>query len=133
MSMISEFKEFALKGNVIDMAVGVVIGAAFGSIVNSLVTDVFTPLIGVVTQSTDFSNYGYELILPGGTEVVATVAYGKFLNAIIRFVIVAFCLFMVVKLTNAAKRKQAVAPPAPDTMTKDQLLLVEIRDLLKQR
>jgi len=133
MGMISEFKEFALKGNVIDMAVGVVIGAAFGAIVNSLVTDIFTPLVGVVTQSTDFSDYAYNLVLPGGDKVVASVKYGMFLNAVIRFVIVAFCLFMVVKMTNAAKRKQAVAPPAPDTMTKDQLLLVEIRDLLKQR
>jgi large conductance mechanosensitive channel len=133
MGFFKEFKEFAMKGNVIDIAVGLVIGAAFTGIVNSLVTDIFTPLIGVVTRSTDFSQYSYTLVNPMKTdEVLAKVAYGKFINALLNFVIVAFCLFLVVKAMNAAKRKQAVAP-APETLTKDQLLLTEIRDSLKSR
>lgn len=134
MGFFKEFKEFAMKGNVVDMAVGLVIGAAFTGIVNSLVTDIFTPLIGVVGNTTDFSQYSYTLVNPLKTdEVLAKVAYGKFLNALINFIIVAFCLFLVIKAMNTAKRKQAVEPPKPETMSKDQLLLTEIRDLLKSK
>jgi large conductance mechanosensitive channel len=134
MGFFKEFKEFAMKGNVVDMAVGIVIGAAFTGIVNSLVTDVFTPMIGVIGSTADFSQYSYTLMKPGEPDVVLVkVGYGKFINAVINFIIVAFCLFLVIKVMNAAKRKQAVEPPKPETMTKDQLLLVEIRDLLKSK
>jgi len=131
--MLKEFKEFALKGNVVDMAVGVVIGAAFGKIVTSLVGDFFMPLVGVITGKVDFSKLAYEVKNPLDGEVLASVAYGKTLTSLIDFVIVAFCLFIVIKLMNTAKREQAAAPPAPETMTKDQLLLTEIRDALKSR
>ena len=133
MGMIKEFKEFAMKGNVVDMAVGVVIGAAFGKIVTSLVGDIFMPLVGVITGKVDFSKLSYDVKNPLDDAVLASVAYGKTLTAIIDFVIVAFCLFLVIKMMNAAKREQAAAPPAPETMTKDQLLLTEIRDAIKQR
>jgi large conductance mechanosensitive channel len=133
MGMLKEFKEFAMKGNVVDMAVGVVIGAAFGDIVKSLVNDIFTPVIGVVANTSSLSNFSYDVVNPLDGTVLVSVAYGKFVDAIIKFTIVAFCLFLVIKLMNAAKRKQAVAPPTPETMTKDQLLLTEIRDLMKQK
>jgi large conductance mechanosensitive channel len=134
MGFLKEFKEFAMKGNVVDMAVGIVIGAAFTGIVNSLVTDIFTPLMGVVGSSADFSQYAYTLMNPEKPDVVlVTVKYGKFINAVINFIIVAFCLFLVIKIMNSMKREQAAAPPAPETATKDQLLLTEIRDLLKQK
>jgi large conductance mechanosensitive channel len=130
--MLKEFKEFAMKGNVVDMAVGVVIGAAFGKIVTSLVGDIVMPLIGVITGNVDFSKMSYDLTNPLDGAVLASVAYGKTLTFLIDFTLIAFCLFIVIKFMNAAKRKQAEAPPAPEMMTKDQLLLVEIRDLLKQ-
>lgn len=133
MGFFKEFKEFAMKGNVVDMAVGVIIGAAFGAVVNSLVNDIFTPVIGVVAKTESLSNYSYSVINPIDGKLLVAVAYGKFLDAVIKFVIVAFCLFLVIKMMNAAKRKQAVEPPKPETMSKDQLLLTEIRDLLKQK
>lgn len=132
MGFFKEFKEFAMKGNVVDMAVGLVIGAAFTSIVNSLVADIFNPVVGILANTTDFSQYGTEVVNPI-TKVPVKILWGKFINSVINFIIVAFCLFLVVKAMNAAKRKQAVEPPKPETMTKDQLLLTEIRDSLKQK
>ena len=123
---IEEFKAFAIRGNVLDMAVGVIIGGAFTSIVNSLVTDVFTPVIGKLTGGIDFSAIAINL---GGD---AKIMVGNFLNAVISFVIVAFCVFLLVKDINKfTKKKEAEAPaPAPSA---DVVLLTEIRDILKEK
>ena len=118
----NEFKAFALKGNVVDLAVGVVIGGAFGAIVTSLVGDIIMPIIGVVTGGIDFSGLAYKV---GG----ATIAYGKFLQAAFVFCIVAFVLFLVVKTINKMKKAEAAAPTAPPA--EDIVLLREIRDALK--
>jgi len=139
MSMLKEFREFALKGNVVDLAVGVVIGAAFGTIVSSLVDDMIMPLIGAVTGGLDFSNYFVPLsdavtatTLDAAREQGAVFAYGKFLTAVLKFVIVAWVLFMVIKAMNTMKRKEE-AKPAPVAETPaDIKLLTEIRDLLKK-
>ena len=136
--MLDEFKKFALKGNVVDLAVGVVIGAAFGAIVNSMVSDVIMPIIGAITGGLDFSNYFIRLSsavnasnLADAKKQGAVLAYGSFLTLTLNFVIVAFVLFIVIRLMNRLKAKEE-ASPAP-TLTKDQQLLVEIRDLLKQK
>jgi large conductance mechanosensitive channel len=139
MSMLKEFREFALKGNVVDLAVGVVIGAAFGTIVSSLVDDMIMPLIGAVTGGLDFSNYFLGLspavtatTLDAAREQGAVFAYGKFITAVLKFVIVAWVLFMVIKAMNTMKRKEE-AKPAPVAETPaDIKLLTEIRDLLKK-
>ena len=116
-----EFKTFALKGNVVDMAIGVIIGGAFTSIVNSLVNDIFTPLIGVITGGWDFSN----MVITVGT---ANVMVGSFINAVISFLIVALCLFSLVKAMNKLiKKKEAEPAPAP-APSEDVVLLTEIRD-----
>lgn len=135
MSFIKEFKEFAVKGNVVDMAVGIIIGAAFGKIVSSLVADVVMPPIGWLIGGVDFSDLAVVLpaVIEGNPAV--TIAYGKFLQTVIDFTIVAFAIFMVIKLINRLKRKEAEAPAAPATPpepSKEELLLTEIRDLLKQ-
>jgi large conductance mechanosensitive channel len=132
MGMIKEFKEFAMKGNVVDMAIGVVIGAAFGNIVTSLVKDVFTPFIGIIAQTDGLGEKAYTVVNPV-TNATATLAYGKFIEAGVQFLLVALCLFLVVKIMNSMKRKEAVAPEVPLAPTKDQQLLMEIRDLLKQK
>lgn len=139
MSMIREFREFALKGNVVDLAVGVVIGAAFGTIVSSLVDDMIMPLIGAIAGGLDFSNYFLPLssavtatTLDAAREQGAVFAYGKFITAVLKFVIVAWVLFMVIKAMNTMKRKEE-AKPAPVAETPaDIKLLTEIRDLLKK-
>jgi len=133
MGIMREFKEFAMRGNVMDMAVGVVIGASFGKIVSSLVGDVFMPLVGIVAGKLDFSKHSYDLKNPLDGSILASVAYGRFFNAVIDFVIVAFCLFMVISAMNRMKRKEANTPAPPAPPTKDQELLTEIRDLLKTR
>lgn len=135
--LIKEFKAFAMRGNVVDMAVGIVIGAAFGKIVSALVTNVIMPPLGMLLGKMDFSTL--KIVLkPAGIEdgkAVAEVAigYGMFINTIIDFVIVAFAIFMVIKLMNAAKKKEEAKPAVPPPPTKDQELLSEIRDLLKTR
>ena len=143
--MLREFKEFAMRGNVIDMAVGIIIGAAFGTIVNSLVNDVIMPPIGLVLGGVDFSNM--FVVLQEGTKAAApyasvaeakaagavTLNYGVFINSIISFLIVAFAIFMIVKGANSLKQKQAEAPAAPPAPTADQKLLAEIRDILKAK
>ncbi len=131
MSMMSEFKAFAMRGNVIDLAVGVVIGAAFGKIVTSLVNDVIMPPIGYLIGGVDFSNYKYVITAAGadGSGEVA-IQYGAFINTMIQFTIVAFAIFMVVKAINRlSKKEEEAAPSAPPA---DVILLTEIRDLLKQ-
>lgn len=125
MSFIKEFKEFTMRGNVVDLAVGVVIGGAFGAIITSLVADVIMPVIGILTGGIDFTGLSVKI----GN---ATIAYGKFIQAIFVFTIVAFCLFLVIKAMNAAKKKEAAAPTAPPIPTKEEQLLTEIRDLLKK-
>jgi len=139
MSMLKEFREFALKGNVVDLAVGVIIGAAFGTIVSSLVDDMIMPLIGAVTGGLDFSNYFVPLsdavtatTLEDARKQGAVFAYGKFITAVLKFVIVAWVLFMVIKAMNTMKRKAETAPAAPAEPPADVKLLTEIRDLLKK-
>jgi large conductance mechanosensitive channel len=132
MGMMKEFKEFAMRGNVMDMAVGVVIGGAFGTIVKSLVDDIINPVIGMVAKTDTFSDKGLVIKIPN-TAMEISLAYGKFVNACVQFTLVAFCLFLVVKAMNAMKRANADAPPPPAPPTKDQELLSEIRDLLKTR
>ena len=136
-SWLKEFREFAVKGNVVDLAVGVVIGAAFGRIVESLVGDIIMPLIGAVTGGLDFSNYFIPLssgvtadALVEAKKQGAVFAWGNFVTVAISFLIVAWALFLVVKGINRLRREQPKEPPAPP---KQEVLLTEIRDLLKQR
>ena len=149
MSMLKEFKEFAMRGNVVDLAVGVVIGAAFGSIVTSLVKDVIMPPIGKITGGVDFKDMyfpldhakleAYKAAHPTLTHIslkdvtdagVAVIAYGSFINTVIDFIIVAFCIFLLIKVMNRLWKKPDAAPAGPTT---DQKLLMEIRDLLKAK
>jgi large conductance mechanosensitive channel len=135
MAIGKEFKEFAMRGNVVDLAVGVVIGAAFGAIVTSLVKDVIMPPIGYVTGGVDFSDLKFVMKDADVHKKIAEVAihYGNFINAIIDFLIIAFCIFMVVKGINSMKKPEE-APPAPDPVpTNEELLLTEIRDLLAKK
>ena len=140
MSMMKEFRDFAMRGNVVDLAVGVIIGGAFGKIVTSLVTDVIMPPIGLAVGGVDFKDL--KLVMQdavldaAGKETAPAVSinYGNFLQVTFDFLIVAFCIFMIVKVMNQLKKKDEApaAPPAPPAPTKDQELLAEIRDLLKK-
>lgn len=135
MSFIKEFREFAVKGNVVDMAVGIIIGAAFGKIVTSIVSDIFMPPIGWLIGGVDFSDLAVTLPAVIEGKPAVTIAYGKFIQTIIDFTIVAFAIFMMVKGINRLKRKQEAEAPAPEPAkpSNEELLLTEIRDLLKQR
>ncbi len=133
MQILKEFKEFAVKGNVIDMAVGIIIGAAFGKIVSSLVADVVTPPIGLILGGVDFSNLAVTLKAAADGTPAVMLSYGKFIQAMVDFTIVAVAIFMMIKAINALKRKEEAAPAAPPEPTKEELLLTEIRDLLKER
>jgi large conductance mechanosensitive channel len=144
MSMLKEFREFALKGSVVDLAVGVIIGAAFGTIVSSLVDDIIMPPIGLLLAGIDFSTL--KLVLKAGVPAIGVagapdyvaaspevaINYGKFINAAIKFVIVAWVLFLVIKAMNSMKRKAEAAPAPPPEVPADVKLLTEIRDLLKK-
>jgi len=135
MSLIQEFKEFAMRGNVVDMAVGVIMGGAFGKIVSSLVADVLTPPIGYFTGGIKFDELAYKFPKMAVGEVTlepATINYGKFLQASFDFLIVAVCIFAVVKAMNAVMKKKAAAPSPPQP-TPSEKLLTEIRDLLKAK
>ena len=138
MGLLKEFKEFAVKGNVMDMAIGVVIGGAFGKIVTSLVSDIIMPLIGAVTGGLTFTNWKWvirEAVMEGETVVKPELAltWGNFLQVIFDFIILAFCIFLVVKGMNKMKKKEEEAPaPAPAEPSEDIKLLTEIRDLLKK-
>ena len=135
--MLEEFKQFALRGNVVDLAVGVIIGAAFGAIVSSMVGDVIMPTIGAITGGLDFSNYYIPLSVTVKTglplvdakKAGAVLAYGSFITATLNFLIIAFVLFIAIQGINRMKRKEDAQPPAPTATEK---LLVEIRDLLKK-
>ncbi len=137
MGMISEFKEFAMRGNVIDLAVGVVIGGAFGKIVTSLVDKVIMPPIGMLVGNVDFSSLAWTLapakIGADGKEIPAVVlGYGDFINTLIQFIIVAFAIFMLVKVVNKLSRKKEEAPAATPEPSEEVLLLREIRDSLNK-
>lgn len=132
MGMLKEFKDFAVKGNVIDMAVGIIIGAAFGKIVSSFVGDVVMPGVGVIVGGVDFSDLAFILKEAAGDAPAVMVNYGKFIQTVVDFVIVAFVIFMVIKGINSAKKKEEEAPKAPPAPSNEETLLTEIRDLLKK-
>ena len=132
MGFIKEFKEFAMKGNVMDMAVGVIIGAAFGKIVSSMVDDILMPLVGMVTGNVDFTNLAFQI---GEGEDAAVLKYGNFIQNTVDFIIVAFCIFLMLKGINKLNRKKEEPAPEPETPkgpTQEELL-AEIRDLLKNK
>ena len=138
--MWQEFKQFIARGNVIDLAVGIIIGAAFTAIVNSLVNDVIMPPIGKITGGVDFSNLflvlgsgDYPSLEAAKAAGAATINYGVFINTVINFFIIAFVIFILVKQVNRVRRQEAAAPSAPPAPTRSELLLEEIRDLLRQR
>ncbi|WP_283842857.1 large conductance mechanosensitive channel protein MscL [Bradyrhizobium sp. BR 10261] len=137
--MLTEFREFAMKGNVVDLAVGVIIGAAFGAIVTSLVGDIIMPVIGAATGGLDFSNYYVPLSkavtatnLADAKKQGAVLAYGNFLTLTINFIIIAFVLFLVIRAMNTLKRKEEAKPAEPPKPSAEVVLLTEIRDLLKK-
>ena len=130
MSVVKEFKDFISRGNVVDLAVGVIIGAAFGKIVTSLVTDIIMPPIGMLLAGIDFANLKYIMKEAVGKTPAVSINYGMFINNVIDFIIVAFCIFMVVKGINSMKKpEEVVIAPDPEP-TKEEVLLTEIRDLL---
>lgn len=133
MKLISDFKAFAMKGNAIDMAVGIIIGAAFGKIVSSLVGDILMPPIGVLLGGVDFSALAATIKAANGTEPAVVIGYGKFIQSIIDFVIIAFSIFMLIKFVTKMQKKKAETPAAPPAPTKEELLLTEIRDILKDK
>ena len=138
MKLLQEFKSFAMRGNVADMAVGIIIGAAFGKIVNSLVNDVIMPPLGLLLGRMDFSQMSAvlkkETVDAAGNVIPAvTLGYGMFINAIINFLIVAVAVFALVKAMNVAKKKEQAAPATPPAPSRQETLLAEIRDILKTR
>lgn len=135
MSVVKEFKEFISKGNVIDLAIGVIIGAAFGKIITSLVKDVLMPPLGYVMGGVDFSEKKIVLVSADAVVKVEEVAiyYGNFINTLIQFLIVAVCIFAVIKVINSMKRKEEAAPAAAPAPKPEEVLLAEIRDLLKKQ
>lgn len=132
MSMMSEFRDFAMRGNVVDMAVGIVIGGAFGKIVSSFVSDVLMPPIGMLMGGVDFSNLAVTLKEAVGEAEAVTLNYGMFIQTVVDFIIIAFAIFMVIKAMNNMKKKEEEAPPAPPKPSAEETLLTEIRDLLKR-
>lgn len=133
MSMLKEFKDFAMRGNVADMAVGIIIGAAFGKIVSSLVADVVTPPIGLILGGVDFSDLVLTMKAATDTSPAVVIGYGKFIQVAIDFTIVAFAIFLAIKALNSLKRKEVEVPKPPPEPTAEIKLLTEIRDLLKER
>lgn len=133
MDIISEFKAFAVKGNVVDMAVGIIVGAAFGKMVSSFVGDVIMPPIGVLLGGVDFTNLAFTVKEATGSAPAVLISYGKFIQTIIDFTIIAFTIFMAVKAMNSLRKKEEAAPKAPPEPSKEEVLLAEIRDLLKER
>jgi len=135
MAIIKEFKEFAMRGNVVDLAVGVIIGAAFGKIVTSLVNDVIMPPIGYLTGGIDFKNLKILIKEGDPTKKIAdvTINYGNFINTVIEFLIVAFCIFLIVKAINSMKKPEEAAPAADPAPSNEEVLLTQIRDLLAKK
>ncbi len=132
MSFIQEFKNFAMRGNVIDLAVGVLIGSAFGKIINSLVADVITPPLGLIIGGVDFSSLAINLNSPIGDSKPVTINYGKFLQASFDFIIIVFALFLIIRTVNRMQKKEEEKPAPPSEPPADIKLLTEIRDLLKK-
>lgn len=133
MSMMNEFKAFAVKGNVVDMAVGIIIGAAFGKIITALVSGVIMPPIGVLLGGVDFSDLAIVLKEAVGEAPAVVISYGAFIQTLIDFIIIAFAIFMVIKGINNLKKKEEEAPKAPAAPSTEEVLLTEIRDLLKSK
>ncbi|WP_255473462.1 large-conductance mechanosensitive channel protein MscL [Kangiella sp. HZ709] len=132
MGMMSEFKEFAMKGNVMDMAVGIIIGGAFGKIVSSFVNDVLMPPLGVLLGGVDFKDLAYTVQEAAGDTPAVTLNYGNFIQTALDFLIIAFAIFMMVKAMNSMKKKEEEAPAEPPKPSSEEVLLSEIRDLLKK-
>ncbi len=132
MGMMKEFKDFAMKGNVIDMAVGIVIGGAFGKIIGSLVTDVIMPPIGILLGGVDFANLSFVFKEATAAAEAVTMNYGVFINTVVEFVIIAFAIFMVIKAMNNAKKKEEIPPATPPKPSEEVILLKDIRDALKK-
>ena len=132
MSMMSEFRDFAMRGNVVDMAVGIVIGGAFGKIVSSFVNDVLMPPIGLALGGVDFSDLALTLKEASGDVAAVTLNYGSFIQTVVDFIIIAFAIFMVVKAMNNLKKKEEAAPPPPPKPSEEVTLLTEIRDLMRK-
>ena len=132
MGMMKEFKDFAMRGNVIDMAIGIVIGAAFGKIVSTFVANVLMPPIGMLLGGVSFTELAVTLKAAAGDSPAVVMQYGIFIQAVVDFLIIAFSIFMVVKGMNAMKKKEEEAPAAPPAPPKEEVLLTEIRDLLKE-
>lgn len=133
MSMLSEFKAFAMRGNVMDMAVGIIIGAAFGKIVSSFVNDVLMPPLGLIIGNVDFSGLAVQLAEQGADGKPVMWKYGAFLQTTVDFIIVAFAIFIMIRWMNSLKKTEEAAPPAPPAPSAEETLLTEIRDLLKDR
>ena len=132
MSMMTEFRDFAMRGNVVDMAVGIVIGGAFGKIVSSFVSDVLMPPIGMAMGGVDFSDLAITLQQASGDVAAVTLNYGSFIQTVVDFIIIAFAIFMVIKAMNNMKKKEEEAPAAPPKPSAEETLLTEIRDLLNK-
>ncbi len=128
-----EFKDFAVKGNVVDMAVGIIIGGAFGKIVSSFVADVIMPPIGVLLGGVDFTSLAITLKEAAGDVPAVVLSYGNFIQTMVDFTIIAFAIFMAIKFMNSLKKQEEEAPAAPPEPSKEELLLTEIRDLLKEK
>ena len=133
MSMGSEFKEFAMRGNVVDMAVGIVIGGAFGKIVSSFVADVLMPPIGLALGGVDFTDLALTLKEASGEAEAVMLNYGAFVQSVVDFLIIAFAIFMVIKAMNSMKQKEEEAPEKPPEPSKEEVLLTEIRDALRSK
>jgi large conductance mechanosensitive channel len=133
MSMLQEFKTFAIRGNVVDMAVGIIIGGAFGKIVSSFVADVVMPPIGVLVGGVDFSELAVTLKEASGDASAVTLNYGNFIQTMVDFTIIAFAIFMVIQLINKMRKAEEAAPAEPSPPTREEILLTEIRDLLKPK
>lgn len=131
--MLKEFKAFALKGNVIDLAVAVIIGGAFGKIVSSMVNDIIMPIIGVLMGGVSFTDLKYVIAPASGDIAEVAIRYGAFIQAIVDFLIIAFCIFLFIKLLASAKKKEAEAAPVPAAPSEEVVLLEQIRDLLKSK
>lgn len=133
MGMMQEFKTFAMRGNVVDMAVGIIIGGAFGKIVSSFVADVIMPPIGLIIGGVDFSKLAITIQEAAGDAAAVTISYGKFIQTIVDFIIIAFAIFMVIKGMNSLKKKEEAKPTTPPPPSKEETLLTEIRDVLMQK
>jgi len=131
--MLKEFREFAMRGNVVDLAVGVIIGAAFGKIVSSLVADIIMPPLGLLIGGIDFKQFALTLRPAVGDTPAVVMHYGVFIQNVFDFIIVAFAIFMAIKVINKLNRKKKEEPKAPPAPTKEEVLLTEIRDILKQQ